>query len=80
MRRLLAALLEEWRELERRIRGLNKAFAAEACRRLTGTPGVGAQTAMAVVAAIDDGKAFETGRDCAARLGLTPRESSTGGQ
>ena len=52
----------------------------EACRRLTGIPGVGAQTATAAVAAIDDGKAFETGRDCAAWLGLTPRESSTGGR
>ena len=52
----------------------------EACRRLTGIPGVGAQTATAVEAAIDDGKAFETGRDFAAWLGLTPRESSTGGK
>ena len=38
MRELLAALLEEWQELERKIRGVNKAFAAEAkaveaCRR-----------------------------------------------
>ena len=41
---------------------------------------MGAQTATAAVAAIDDGKAFETGRDCAAWLGLTPRESSTGGK
>ena len=85
MRELLAALLEEWQELESKIRGVNKAFAAEAkaveaCRRLTGIPGVGAQTATAVVAAIDDGKAFETGRDFAAWLGLTPRESSTGGR
>ena len=84
LRELLAAMLE-WRELERKIRGVNKVFVAEAkaveaCRRLTGIPGVGAQTATAVVAAIDDGKAFETGRDCAAWLGLTPRESSTGGR
>ena len=28
----------------------------------------------------DGGKAFETGRDFAAWLGLTPRESSTGGK
>ena len=39
---------------------------------------MGAPTATAAVAAIDDGKAFKTGVDCAAWLGLTPRESSTG--
>ena len=63
-------------------RDKNDAKDAEACRRVTGIPGVGPQTATAVVAAIDDGKAFEKGRDCAAwlGLGLTPRESSTGGR
>ena len=75
MRELLAAPLEEWQELESKITGVNKAFAAEAraveaSRRLTGIPGVGAQTATAVVAAIDDGKGFETGRDFAAWSGL----------
>ena len=43
-------------------------------------PGAGAPTATAAVAAIDDGKAFETGPDWVARLGLTPRESLTGGR
>ena len=43
-------------------------------------PGIGAQTATALVAAVGDGKALERGRDLAAWLGLTPRENSTGGK
>lgn len=48
--------------------------------RLREIPGVGAQTATALVAAIGDRQAFEKGRDVAAWLGLTPREHSTGGK
>ena len=43
-------------------------------------PGIGAQTTTALLAAIRDGRAFESGRDLAAGLGLTPREHSTGGK
>ena len=48
------------------------------CTRLREVPGIGAQTATALVAAIGDGRAFENGRDLAAWLGLTP--NSTGGK
>ena len=66
-------------------RGVNpclqaEAKANEACRRLLGVPGIGPQTASALVATIDGGSAFEQGRDFAAWLGLTPRENSTGGK
>ena len=46
----------------------------EACTRLREVPGIGAQTATALVAAIRDGRAFDSGRDLTAWLGLTPRE------
>lgn len=85
MRALLADMLAEWEGLEGKIDAVNRqlvteAQSNEACGRLREIPGVGAQTATAIVAAIGDGQAFESGRDVAAWLGLTPRESSTGGK
>jgi transposase len=49
-------------------------------RRLCTIPGIGALTAHAIVAAIGDGRRFDTARDFAAWAGLTPRESSSGGK
>ena len=85
VRELLGEMLEEWWELEGRIAKINRCLQAEAqaneaCRRLLEVPGIGPQTATALVATIDTGNAFEKGRDFAAWLGLTPRESSTGGR
>ena len=85
MRALLAGMLAEWEVLEEKIQQVNryllrKAQASEACVRLREIPGIGAQTATALVAAIGNGEAFEKGRDVAAWLGLVPREYSTGGK
>ena len=41
--------------------------------------GVGAVTATAIVATMGNGKAVKNGRQCAAWLGLVPRQYSTGG-
>jgi len=46
-------------------------------RRLCTIPGVGDLTAHAVVAAIGDGKQFDTARDFVAWIGLTPKENSS---
>lgn len=85
MRALLAGMLAEWQVLEEKIQQVNtcllrKAQASEACRRLREIPGIGVQTATALVATIGHGEAFEKGRDVAAWLGLVPREYSTGGK
>lgn len=85
MRELLADMLQEWQQLQERIHALDcelvvEAQQCEACTRLREVPGIGAQTATALVAAIGDGRAFENGRDLAAWLGLTPQENSTGGK
>ena len=85
MRELLADMLQEWQQLQERIHAIDcelvaEAQQCEACTRLREVPGIGAQTAMALVAAIGDGRAFESGRDLAAWLGLTPKENSTGGK
>ena len=52
----------------------------EALRRLMTIPGVGELTAMAVHTFAPPMESFRTGRDFGAWIGLTPRESSTGGR
>lgn len=52
----------------------------EAARRLMAIPGVGLLTATAAVATIGDAKAFKSGREFAAFVGLVPRQSGTGGR
>ena len=52
----------------------------ETARRLMTIPGVGPVTASAIVATIQDMGAFASGREFSAFLGLTPRQSSTGGK
>jgi transposase len=50
------------------------------CQRLAAIPGIGAITATALVATIGSAKAFKSGREFAAFLGLVPRQSGTGGR
>ena len=83
LRAPLAAVLEEIRELEARIRTTEKQLAAIAEQtpvvgRLRTIPGVGLLTATALVACVVDVQRFPTGRHFASYLGLTPRESSSG--
>jgi transposase len=50
------------------------------CQRLMTMPGIGPFTATALVAAVSDASAFKNGRQCAAWLGLVPRQHTTGGK
>ena len=52
----------------------------EASRRIAEIPGVGVLSATAAVAAMGDPKAFKSGREFAAWLGLVPRHTGTGGR
>ena len=52
----------------------------ETAKRLMTVPGVGPVTASAITATIQDMGDFASGREFAAFLGLTPRQSSTGGK
>jgi transposase len=52
----------------------------EASKRLRSIPGIGLLGASAIVATVQDPKAFRSGRDFAAWIGLVPREDSTGGK
>jgi transposase len=52
----------------------------EASRRLEEIPGIGPIVATALVAEIGDWKAFGSGRNLAAWIGLVPKQHSTGGK
>jgi transposase len=51
-----------------------------ASKRLEAIPGFGVIVSTAVVATMTDPKAFKTGREFAAWIGLVPRQNSTGGK
>jgi transposase len=52
----------------------------EESRRLEEIPGVGSIVATALVAEVGDWKAFSSGRNLAAWIGLVPKQHSTGGK
>jgi transposase len=52
----------------------------EASKRLESIPGIGVLGATAIAATVPDPKAFRSGRDLAAWIGLVPRQDSTGGK
>ena len=56
------------------------ARADEQARRVQTIPGVGPITASGIVASVGSAKEFRNGRQFAAWLGLTPRQSSFGGK
>ena len=52
----------------------------EASRRLDAIPGVGPVLATALVASVADPKAFRSGRNFSAWIGLVPKQHSSGGK
>ena len=85
VRHVVSLLLEEVRWLETRITTIDRELAAIArdhpiAQRLQQIPGVGVLTATALVGAVGHIHAFRRARHFASWLGLTPRESSTGGR
>ena len=85
MRKVLAHLWQEWKNLNTEIDSVSDEIDAiadndPACQRLRRIPGVGPLVATATIAAIGNGAAFRKGREFAAWLGLIPRQHSTGGK
>jgi transposase len=64
--------------LEKRIIRQHKS--SDRSRRLETVPGIGVIGATAIDATMTDPKAFRSGRDFAAWIGLVPRQDSTGGK
>src|SRR5262244_2281244 len=52
----------------------------ETSKRLDAIPGVGPALATALVASIGDPRAFRSGRDFSAWIGLVPKQNSSGGR
>jgi transposase len=75
---MLARLDEQIAEIERRLSAWMKQD--KACKTIAEIPGVGLLTATAAVATMGDTKAFKSGREFAAWLGLVPGQSGTGGK
>jgi len=79
---ILAAQLEALQRLigtlEKRIMAQHRA--SQESKRLATIPGIGVVGATAIAATVTDPKAFRSGRDFAAWIGLVPREDSTGGK
>jgi transposase len=84
-RACVAALGPQLRMLKERILQFDRMIttwhrSSEASRRLDDIPGVGPALATALVASIADPKAFRSGRDFSAWIGLVPKQNSSGGK
>jgi transposase len=85
VRAALGSLVGQIDALDDALAAIDKELAAsvkadDTARRLMTIPGVGPVTASAITATVQDMSAFASGREFAAFLGLTPRQSSTGGK
>src|SRR5712691_5246391 len=81
----LAALGAQLRRLKEQILEFDRMIMAwhrsnEASKRLDAIPGVGPVLATALVASIADPKAFRSGRNFSAWIGLVPKQHSSGGR
>jgi transposase len=84
-RAIFGELLDQLYDLNRRVEKLDSKMVAicrtnQASRRLAKLPGVGPIIATAIVAAVNDGRQFRSGRELAAWIGLVPRQYTTGGK
>lgn len=85
LRELLAQLSQELNEQNAHIAKLDASIKRqcaqdERIKRLLPIPGIGPISASAIVAAVGDARAFKSGRDLAAWLGLVPNQHSSGGK
>ena len=81
----LGALARQYANTTAEIRAFEKHIHAwhrscEESRRIEEIPGVGPIVATALVAEVGDWKAFSSGRNLAAWIGLVPKQHSTGGK
>jgi transposase len=74
----LEALSQQIAILDKRLTGWSRTN--ETCRRLDAMPGVGPALATALVASVADPKAFKSGRDFSAWVGLVPKQRPSGGK
>src|SRR5215469_12826833 len=76
--RQYATVATEIRIVEKHIHAWHRS--CEESRRLEEIPGIGPIVATALIAEVGDWKAFSSGRNLAAWIGLVPKQHSTGGK
>lgn len=81
----MESLLVVYEELTKQIEQLDEelsrlATSDDNCKRAMTMPGVGAVTAVAFIAAVDDPERFESSEQLASYMGLVPGENTTGGK
>ncbi|MBN3782147.1 IS110 family transposase [Burkholderia sp. Ac-20345] len=74
----LTKLDEQIATIERRLRTWMKQD--QACATIAAIPGIGLLTSTAAVATMGNAKAFRSGREFAAYIGLVPKQSGSGGK
>ena len=84
-RAIFGELLDQLADLERRIKKLDATIVGfcrtnETCQQLAKLPGVGPVIATAIVATVNEGRQFRSGREMAAWIGLVPRQYTSGGK
>ena len=84
VRGILDVLARQYSAIGAEIGSIDKSIlawhrACEASRRLAEIPSIGSIVATALVAEIGDWKAFASGRNLAAWIGLVPKQRTTGG-
>jgi transposase len=84
-RECLAALGNQLQRLKGQILAFDRRITAwhrsnQTSRRLDELPGVGPALATALVASVPDPRAFRSGRDFSAWVGLVPKQNSSGGR
>ena len=84
-KRAIADLLEQLHVLDERIDNYDREIQAQArlsepAKRLMQIRGIGATTALAIVATVGNAREFKNGRQFAAWIGLVPGQYSTGGK
>ena len=84
-RQAISDLLEQLRLLDERLDAYDRQILAQArlsepAQRLMKMRGIGATTALAIVATVGDAREFKNGRQFAAWIGLVPGQYSTGGK
>lgn len=75
---MLGTLDQQILEIERRLSSWLQQ--SKACKTIAEIPGVGLLTATAAIATMGDPRAFRSGREFAAWLGLVPRQIGSGGR
>jgi transposase len=81
----LIVLAAQLQALQTLIGSIEKRIVAQHCaseesKRVATIPGIGTLGASAITATVTDPRAFRSGRDFAAWIGLVPRQDSTGGK